>query len=1278
MSGSLRDYAFQISYGPADDRLRSFYLPALERSVRYDRSAGFFSSSALAIAAAGIARLIQNGGRMRLLVGAQLDEEDVAAIARGHELRALVEERLQAALWDPEDVLLRQRLEALAWMVAAGTLELRVVLPKGPDGLPLPASRAQDYYHTKEGIFTDAAGDQIAFSGSINESETGWLNNYEQFMVFPSWDATRPYLAQVRERFERLWEDREPDWIALPIPDAVRDRLIAFRPDQAPARDPIETGSTNHVLRDGRNGHGYDASASVEAIRSRLLIQFVRDAPYFPGARRLGAVTSAVAPWPHQHRVADAIVARFPERFLVADEVGLGKTIEAGLAIRQLVISGRVRRCLILTPKSVQRQWQEELYEKFALDVPRYDGETFWTVHGEERWPAADNPFDAEPILLVSSQLVKRQDRRDVLLAAQPWDLVVVDEAHHARRKDFLAVGFRPNRLLELLLALKERTRGLLLLTATPMQVHPVEVWDLLRLLGMGGRWGADSEEFQRFFAELSKDFADIDWDLVFDLVADFLATGGTEDGLLAAMARERLGLVTWEQIRSLPSSSRRKQIIAQLPPEARPFVIEFAKRHTPLRRFVFRNTRALLHDYRQRGLLADNIARRTAHPIWIEMLPAERELYDRIEEYIAHFYEKYEAERKGLGFIMTVYRRRLTSSFAAIEASLKRRLDFLLGLSGDLGLVDDDLEEDDLELDVSEALAGDLALISQEEVNYVEDFLRQIRQLSCDSKFNQLLDDLRAIFTEWETVVIFTQYTDTMDDLRERLREIYGSQVACYSGRGGERWRNGAWERTTKEEIKQAFRQGEEIKILLCTEAASEGLNLQTCGVLINYDMPWNPMRVEQRIGRIDRIGQRYETVWVRNYFYEGTIEATVYERLEDRIDWFQNVVGHLQPILSGVARSIQKLAMLPPARRRQALEAELSSLRAQLDSQQKMAIHLDEFLESGDPEHVPTPLTLVDLERLLTRESELRERFRPHAEIPGAYVLSFGDRLIPVTFDPKVFDEHPSAVRLLTYGDALFAALLGFVEGPQADERQGLLRCASDGAVPKRAYFVLGERSPVARLAELERAIADGGRREWTAEERFAAEDEFRRIVQADLDAEQAVASARRAAERRRLFERGRQVLLKAAMVENALAQQPGIFGEEALRPAFSEEAVRRLRRHGHPFKSLFALVQREGIGGAALTPSPTDPYWQQIQGLAPAILRKRLTDLGTESADIVQKLAAPSPIAEGPQTLDITSAYLKVAKHTTATPETAVPTFGKQASPQTREQETSPYGW
>src|SRR5690606_27460292 len=197
---------------------------------------------------------------------------------------------------------------------------------------------------------------------------------------------------------------------------------------------------------------------------------------------------------------------------------------------------------------------------------------------------------------------------------------------------------------------------------------------------------------------------------------------------------------------------TKRDQILKQLSIAGRAVASEFAKRHTPLRRFVFRNTRSLLHEYQRRGILRVNVPQRDPRLEWIPMRPAERALYDRIEEYIADFYARYEAERKGLGFIMTVYRRRLTSSFSAIERSLERRLAYLKGLAPTAGLDDDDLEQDELDLDISEELSDADRELFRDEIAYVEDFLHDLAQLSTDSKLEWLHEQLQEVFKQRET----------------------------------------------------------------------------------------------------------------------------------------------------------------------------------------------------------------------------------------------------------------------------------------------------------------------------------------------------------------------------------------------------------------------------------------------------------------------------------------------------------------------------------------------
>jgi hypothetical protein len=158
----------------------------------------------LAVAAAGVSRLVLNGGKMRLLCGTDLSEDDVEAIRRGEELAAKVATRMKLRLFWPEDKLIQDRLEAMAWMVATGQLEIKVVLPTDGDGRPLPANKTEHYYHPKEGLFLDAEGNSVGFSGSVNESATALEDNYESFMVFNTWENSAAHLAQIRHRFDRL------------------------------------------------------------------------------------------------------------------------------------------------------------------------------------------------------------------------------------------------------------------------------------------------------------------------------------------------------------------------------------------------------------------------------------------------------------------------------------------------------------------------------------------------------------------------------------------------------------------------------------------------------------------------------------------------------------------------------------------------------------------------------------------------------------------------------------------------------------------------------------------------------------------------------------------------------------------------------------------------------------------------------------------------------------------------------------------------------------------
>jgi hypothetical protein len=361
-------------------------------------------------------------------------------------------------------------------------------------------------------------------------------------------------------------------------------------------------------------------------------------------------------------------------------------------------------------------------------------------------------------------------------------------------------------------------------------------------------------------------------------------------------------------------------------------FLLDIGEETTPVKSRVFRNTRQTLRMCKRAGLLDENIPRRDIETRSVELGDAEP-LYDRVEEYISNVYDQSKKllegkEKTAIGFVMTTYRQRLTSSLHAVEQSLQRRRDNLRSDLQDVSNVSDsdfttgaiaDREEVlrreyDLTVDEIGATGSAGERVRKFELNELEDFIAQLLDVPEDPKLEQLMQDLTELSERArDTVIIFTQYTDTLDAIKEKV-SLSHHDVGTYSGGGGEIYdaAEGEWNGVSKERVKREFTDPDgDLSILVCTDSASEGLNLQSCDAMINYDLPWNPMKVEQRIGRIDRIGQENEEVLIWNYVYDETVEEDIYERLGERINLFEQAVGPLRPILEGLEGEVQNVAM-------------------------------------------------------------------------------------------------------------------------------------------------------------------------------------------------------------------------------------------------------------------------------------------------------------------------------------------------------------------------------
>ena len=472
-----------------------------------------------------------------------------------------------------------------------------------------------------------------------------------------------------------------------------------------------------------------------------------------------------------------------------------------------------------------------------------------------------------------------------------------------------------------------------------------------------------------------------------------------------------------------------------QLNPEERKAAIALIRRWTPVRTLISRHTRELLRRYFQAGKLSTPIANRKVEDRFIHLSPDEAELYRRVEAYISETYNASAAsERNAVGFVMTIYRRRLASSFLALRKTLEKRR---LGVDGLVAGIDEaqldedaaDLIEAGEEIDSDAISEQERKALASEEIASIGTLVDDIRRLPVDTKAKTVVEILKELqATGYPQAMVFTQFTDTMDFLREHLAGQGGFSVMCFSGRGGEvRSTDAVWKTISRDEVKRRFRE-RDADILVCTDAAAEGLNFQFCGALVNYDMPWNPMRVEQRIGRIDRLGQKFSDIRIVNLYYSDTVETDVYIAARNRIGLFERVVGGLQPILARLPKLIEATVLesgAEPAR----TEAALQKLNDAIDQEQAQGIDLDAFGDDDlEVSSRPDPaLTLSDLHAILEASDLLPKGVEAKhlGDLDYRYVNGHLPEAIRVTVDRDFFERHAESVEFWTPGSPAFPEL-------------------------------------------------------------------------------------------------------------------------------------------------------------------------------------------------------------------------------------------------------------
>ncbi len=835
---------------------RSFLNKELKNAKSYDRIAGYFSSSILEVAGEELGSV---EGKIRVVCNSDLDERDVETA-----LLAKNAIRKEWCSFKPEELEgATPRLKKLYALLITGKMEVRV-LPEKKFGL----------IHGKAGVITLADGSKTSFLGSANESKSGWSLNYE--LVWE--DSSSEAVAWVQEEFDALWNDQS----AIPLSDFI--------------------------------------IADIKRVADRKLIEAIEE---WRKTDEAGPPSVAVESpvyreqlglWEHQKYFIDLAFREhkkaYGARYILADQVGLGKTVQLAMAAQLMALYGD-KPILIIVPKTLLWQWQGEM--NTLLDMPSavWDGKS-WIDENGFKYPnrsSEDIKKCPRRVGIISQGLIVAKSPIVEQLLSKDYECIIVDEAHRARRSN-LGEGKEhlspePNNLYKFLLEVSLKTKSMLLATATPIQMYPVELWDLMNILSQkndsvlgspSSYWRKRSKILTGLNLIMGKDkpgfFDPENWEWIRN---PFPPAG--EDATFGSL-RMKEGMKEEDFV-------YRKTLIELSKPEAHRIGVlltrDFYANHNPYIRHIVR---------RERTYLEKTFDPETNEPylkrIGVELLGEGdegalvlssylKEAYDWAEEFCKELGKRV----KGSGFLKTLLLKRIGSS---IEAGKNTGIKILNSWNTAFEESSDELENEEEE-EIKE-MKENVKDLTPEETLLLERYVRALEtNEATDPKYHKVVELLRDKNWISRGTIIFSQYLDTARWVADNLsREFSGETIGLYAGGSASGvFLDGAFKKKEKETLKAMVKK-RELRVLVGTDSASEGLNLQTLGSLINIDLPWNPTRLEQRKGRIQRIGQVYDTIYIYNLRYKDSVEDRVHSLLSRRLKNIHHIFGQLPDVLEDV----------------------------------------------------------------------------------------------------------------------------------------------------------------------------------------------------------------------------------------------------------------------------------------------------------------------------------------------------------------------------------------
>lgn len=814
----------------------AFLSVRLKEAKSYRRIAGYFRSSIFELVGEEIAAI----PKVQIVCNSELDAADVAVSK--HVRETALKERWNEAPSEVEALLHRERYRRLHDLLTSGRVEIRVV----------PRDRV--FIHGKAGVIEAADGSKTCFLGSINETKSAFAQNYEILWEDPSPEG----VAWVEEEFDALWRD------AYPLPDAIVEEIKRVA-------DRVEIRFED---------------AKAEELPAAALAE----SPIYRGGEQLQPWQRSFVTMFLQHREAYG-----KARLLLADEVGVGKTLSLGASamISALLDDGPV---LILCPSTLTLQWQVELTDKLGIPSAVWSSTKKEWIDPKGHVIKTRGPEDIARcpfrIAIVSTGLIIHNSEERQHLLERKYGTVVLDEAHKARRRGGLGEKkAEPNNLLDFMIRIGARTRNLLLGTATPIQTEVCELWDLLRILSSGADFVLGREPFakwpdwERALPAVKGDETPVDERDAWEWLRNPLPPGS--DDVLFATLRLQLGLADqafftdrgFGSLGFLEQQALGQALTPGFLREHNPIV-----RHTVLRRRQTLEEAGLLEKVgvdihpdldapatAYTGVGFSGIGLRTNHPFDLAYQAAEA------------FTDALQKRTKAAGFMKTLLLQRICSSFASGRSTAEKML---------RRKVPEDEEQTKL---IEEALSA----LTPEETGHLRTIVEELsRPEARDPKLAAVRYFLTEHRTEGKTwlehgCIVFSQYYDTAYFVGAELAKLLpGEPVGVYAGAGKSGlFRGEDFASVEREDLKTAVKK-REVRLLVATDAACEGLNLQTLGTLINVDLPWNPSRLEQRLGRIKRLGQARRTVDMLNLVYHETQDEKVYQvisrRMKDRYDIF------------------------------------------------------------------------------------------------------------------------------------------------------------------------------------------------------------------------------------------------------------------------------------------------------------------------------------------------------------------------------------------------------